>query len=166
MSFIDLVGILLITSLCYIGYSKGLKGKLFFLVSFFTSAFLMYFGFDYILHVFQKPFKSILLAGIFVSVLIVIPMFLLIEFSVKKLFAEESKSFSANKNKITNTSRFLGAIVGFIGGYIFMFYVISISKTDFLDKSYFYKVHKDQPKIEAETANSTESKDINVEGEK
>lgn len=144
MSFVDLVGILLTISLGYIGYAKGLKGKLFFITSFFASAFLMYFSFEYVLEAFSKTFKSTLIAGIIISILIIMPMFLLIELGVKKLFSEDSKSFSVNKNKITNSSRVVGAIIGMISGYIFMFYFTSVTHDVPIEKSFFHKTQKSE----------------------
>ena len=79
------------------------------------------------------------------------PIFILVEFLLKKLLTEEVRSFSSSKKKISQESRILGAFIGFIFGFAFMFLVISLTGKnakksilfelpEFVEKSVFYKI--------------------------
>lgn len=152
MSFIDIIAILLIICLCYIGYSKGTKGKTFFLSSFTFSSFFMYFIFDKIFLHITNAIPNLFIASILSILFVFIPIFILIEFLLRKsLMEEKAKSFSATKGNITFLSRISGALIGFIGGYIFVFTIISVTIKNaedetffdvpsFLEKSFFYKL--------------------------
>lgn len=151
MSFVDLIGILLIVCLCYIGYLKGIKGKTFFLISFALSALLMYFTIDAVFLTLAGVFSSFLVSVAFVVGFFILPVFILVEFFLKKLLSEEVRSFSSSKKNISQASRILGAFVGFAFGFVFMFLAISLtaknSKKDilfelpeFVEKSIFYKI--------------------------
>jgi uncharacterized membrane protein required for colicin V production len=152
MSFIDLIAILLIICLCYIGYSKGFKGKSFFLSSFALSAFLLYFLFDPFFSTITKIIPNLIIASVVVIGIVFIPFFVLTEFILRKtLNGEKPKHFYQSKKDISPFSRLCGSLVGFIGGYAFVYALISIAVINskdpismeipsFIQKSFFYKI--------------------------
>lgn len=151
MSFIDLIAALIIISLCYIGYTNGIKGKTFFLISFAISSFLMYLIYNAFFISFIKVIPNLLLANILSIGFIFIPLFSVIEFVLRKTINTNYKGKTVKSRKLTMVSRAFGALVGFIGGYIFVFVSIFIIKTDIktspllhlppsLQKSFFYKL--------------------------
>lgn len=168
MSFIDLIAILLIICLCYIGYSKGIKGKTFFLISFTLSSFLMYFIFDKFFIFITGFISNLFIASIMTIGFVLIPIFIIIEFFLRKTLTDkEARTFSASKNKISTFSRIIAAFIGFVGGYIFVFTVISVTVKDpknsflfdvpsFVKQSFFYKMaskNSKEQKLEIKTDN-------------
>jgi uncharacterized membrane protein required for colicin V production len=148
MSFVDLIGILLTVSLCYVGYLKGLKNQLFFIISFVLSSFILYLSFKPIFDFVNVILKSPAISGFIATTFIALPLFLLIEWCFKKLFSSSKTSFSSNRNKISFISRIISSIISFIFGYICIFIAIENLKQYPLEHSFFYDVILEKTKDE------------------